>query len=149
MISRQSDKRLDKPVDKPDLSHLSLLKCVIIYPSFNVYLGTYVRSQGCEVDICFLRLHEMCDYRKTNCLHIQCEIIRSLFRSTLNTSWNTALELRIHMLVWHRRQICVLTTFFFSKSCNYRNDYCVCKAQNHRKKPCTIKTPQNKKWHVE
>lgn len=133
VIGRQSDTRLDKPVDKPDLSPLSLLKCVIIYPSFNVYLGTYIRSQGCEVDICFLRLHDLCDYRKTNYLHILCEIIRPLFQSTLNPSWHTALELRIHMPAWHGRQICVLTAFFSSNSCKYRNDYCVCKAQKHKK----------------
>lgn len=82
------------------LIRLSLLKCAVAHHSPNVYLGTYVISQGCVVDICFLRLRDLCDYRKKNSKLPS--IIRVLFRSAVKTSSNTAPESRIHTLVWQR-----------------------------------------------
>lgn len=48
------------------LSRLSLLKCAVAHRSPDVYLGTYVISQGCVVDICFSRLRDLRHYRKNN-----------------------------------------------------------------------------------
>lgn len=85
------------------LSRLSLLKCAVAHHSPNVYLGTYVISQGCVVDICFLRLRDLCNYQEKKKKPSKLpSIIRVLFRSAVKTSSNTAPESRIHTLVWQR-----------------------------------------------